>query len=81
MKRKLIIAGSMVVAVALVLALASYNAGLGKVQKWYIQNPLIGMEIADIPYEETRNYVKEVENTYEWLKKIQRIKERLHPKF
>jgi soluble lytic murein transglycosylase len=64
-----------------VLALAAYNAGLGKVQKWYIQNPLIGVEIADIPYEETRNYVKEVENTYEWLKKIQRIKERLHPKF
>lgn len=63
-----------------VLALAAYNAGLSKVQTWYRQNPLLGMEIADIPYPETRNYVSSIMRTHRWLKKIQDLKNLIRAK-
>ena len=58
----------------IVLALAAYNAGRTRVKLWYIQNPLIGIESVDIPYKETRNYVKKVIKTHRWLKKIHELK-------
>jgi soluble lytic murein transglycosylase len=63
-----------------ILVLASYNAGIGKVQGWYKQNPILALEINDIPYEETRGYVSRVERTYKWLKRIQKIKKALQKK-
>jgi len=63
-----------------ILMLASYNAGNGKVQLWHQQNPLISVEIDDIPYKETRSYVKDVTWTYQWLKKIQKLKNFLRGK-
>ncbi|MHB9155334.1 MAG: lytic transglycosylase domain-containing protein [Endomicrobiales bacterium] len=63
-----------------VLALASYNAGIRKVQLWYRINPLIEMEINDIPYGETRNYVKNILKTHQWLKRIQAIQNMIRPK-
>jgi len=62
------------------LALAAYNAGLGKVQGWYRQNPILALELSDIPYEETREYVSRVERTYQWLKRIQKVKKALQKK-
>ncbi|MCX5777940.1 MAG: lytic transglycosylase domain-containing protein [Elusimicrobia bacterium] len=61
-----------------VLALASYNAGFATVHGWYQQNPLIIWEISDIPYRETRNYVKNIIRTYTWLKQIQKLKRLIH---
>jgi soluble lytic murein transglycosylase len=55
------------------LALAAYNAGRSKVMNWYQQNPLVGIETADIPYKETRNYVDNITGTYQWLKRIQSL--------
>jgi soluble lytic murein transglycosylase len=63
----------------IVLALASYNAGFAKVQNWYQENPLLIWEISDIPYRETRNYVKNIKWTYTWLKRIQKLKHLNHP--
>ncbi|MGA2090676.1 MAG: lytic transglycosylase domain-containing protein [Endomicrobiales bacterium] len=62
----------------IVLALASYNAGLAKVQNWYRENPLLIWEISDIPYRETRNYVKNIKWTYTWIKRIQKLKNFIH---
>ena len=58
----------------MILAIAAYNAGKTKVRGWYIQNPLIGVEYSDMPYKETRNYVKNVMSTYQWLQRIQKLK-------
>jgi len=63
-----------------ILALAAYNAGLGKVQDWYRQNPILALEASDIPYDETRDYVNRVERTYTWLKRIQKVKKALQKK-
>ncbi len=44
------------------LALSAYNAGIGNVNKW-IQNGTIkkdGSDIENIPFQETRNYVRKV---------------------
>lgn len=56
-----------------ILAIAAYNAGMGKVKSWYVQNPLIDSETAEIPYKETRNYVENVTRTWQWLKKIRAL--------
>ena len=48
------------------LALSAYNAGIGNVNKW-IQNGIIqedGSDIENIPFQETRNYVRKVTRDY-----------------
>ena len=40
------------------LAVAAYNAGTGNVDKWIVADP--GLDRADIPFPETRAYVKKV---------------------
>lgn len=48
------------------LALAAYNAGIGNVNKW-IENGTIkkdGSDIENIPFQETRNYVRKVMRDY-----------------
>jgi len=57
-----------------ILALAAYNAGKAKVSTWYKQNPMLVVETNDIPYPETRDYVKNVLSTYKWLKQVQELK-------
>ena len=48
------------------LAIASYNAGIGTVQRW-IDNGVIkqdGSDIENIPYKETNNYIRKVLKNY-----------------
>ena len=55
-----------------ILAFASYNAGLGNVQKW-IQEGTIkedGSDIVNIPFKETNLYVRKIIKTYEMYKKL-----------
>ena len=40
------------------LAVAAYNAGTGNVDKWLVEDP--GMTIDEIPFPETREYVRKV---------------------
>ncbi|MBQ3379167.1 MAG: lytic transglycosylase domain-containing protein [Clostridia bacterium] len=52
-------------------AIAAYNAGRGNVKKWlgdsrYSEN---GATLSDIPFTETKNYVKKVNSAYEFYKK------------
>ena len=42
-------------------AVAAYNAGVGNVDKWLIEDS----ELNDIPYKETRNYIKKVFGAFE----------------
>jgi soluble lytic murein transglycosylase len=42
----------------LILALAAYNAGIGNVDLWKTQNPQVSSKISEIPFKETRRYVK-----------------------
>jgi soluble lytic murein transglycosylase len=53
------------------LALAAYNAGGGRVKKW-AQNPITDMAewIEDIPFKETRGYVKAVTRNIEAYKTL-----------
>lgn len=56
----------------LVAALAAYNAGLNRVQQWLASETWDGREetIDDIPFSETRTYVRRVLgtlDTYTWL--------------
>jgi len=62
-----------------ILSIAAYNAGETKVNSWYLQNPIVSVEFADIPYGETRNYVKNVLKTYQWLLRIQKLKKTINP--
>ncbi len=54
------------------LALAAYNAGKGKVDNWIKDGTLKedGSDIENIPYKETKNYVRKILNDYEIYKKI-----------
>jgi soluble lytic murein transglycosylase len=44
----------------LFLALAAYNAGIGNVDNWYKNNQQIGKKIYEIPFKETRCYVRSI---------------------
>ncbi len=50
------------------LVLASYNAGLGNVRKWLIQNPIIEYEPDEMPFKETKNYVTKINRIYGIIK-------------
>jgi len=55
----------------LVVVLASYNAGSGRVQQWLKQLPEgTTYLIEDIPYQETKQYVKKVLRSYRIYAKI-----------
>ncbi len=55
-----------------VAMLASYNAGKNIVKTWKSTSPQL--EINQIPYKETRNFVIQVQQTYKRLKLVQKIK-------
>lgn len=64
------------------VALAAYNAGMGNVSGWlkdkrYSQD---GETLYDIPYDETKNYVKKVGEYYKTYKKLYRLDENLSAK-
>ena len=53
----------------LVLVLSAYNAGIGNVDKWQNkQNKDIDLRIKDIPFNETKYYVKSIIFTYKIYK-------------
>ncbi|MDR2395887.1 MAG: lytic transglycosylase domain-containing protein [Endomicrobium sp.] len=53
----------------LVLVLSAYNAGIGNVDKWQNkQNKNIDLRIKDIPFNETKYYVKSIIFTYKVYK-------------
>jgi soluble lytic murein transglycosylase len=56
----------------LYLALASYNAGEGKVRRWMSERPDVPREefIDDIPFQETQNYVKRILGTAEDYRRL-----------
>ncbi len=54
------------------LAIASYNAGIGTVEKW-IKNGVIkadGSDIENVPYKETNNYIRRVFKNYRTYKDL-----------
>ncbi|MDD5259558.1 MAG: lytic transglycosylase domain-containing protein [bacterium] len=55
-----------------VAMLASYNAGKNIVKTW--KSGSQQLEISQIPYKETRNFISQVQQTYKRLKLVQRIK-------
>ncbi|MFP4016462.1 MAG: lytic transglycosylase domain-containing protein [Halanaerobiales bacterium] len=56
----------------LLVVLAAYNAGRGNVKKWLENNNWVGRNatLDDLPFEETRNYIKQVVAVYARYKKI-----------
>lgn len=50
------------------LVLASYNAGLGNVQKWHKENPIIEYDPQQMPFNETKNYVSKIDKIYNIIK-------------
>ncbi len=54
------------------LVLASYNAGLGNVQKWHKENPIIEYDSYEMPFKETKNYVSKIDKMYKILKYFKR---------
>ena len=54
------------------LAMAAYNAGIGRVEKW-IEDGVIredGSDIENIPYKETNNYVRKMLKNYKMYKEL-----------
>ena len=53
-------------------ALAAYNAGETRVRSWLktTEFSLDGKTLINIPYEETKNYVKKVNNNMKFYKKL-----------
>lgn len=56
----------------LYLALAAYNAGIGNVNKWIEKGTIKkdGSDIENIPFKETRNYVRKVLRDYRIYSKL-----------
>jgi soluble lytic murein transglycosylase len=57
-----------------VAMLAAYNAGPANVRAWIREDGALGPEGENIPYGETRLFVKRVLSTHVWLKRFQRVK-------
>jgi soluble lytic murein transglycosylase len=58
----------------LILALASYNAGIGNVENWYSKDPGIEKKICKIPFKETRHYVKSIIFIYKIYRGAEKLK-------
>lgn len=56
------------------LILASYNAGLGNVTQWRQMNPIVEYDFEQMPFNETKQYVKKIDKIYSILKYIDKIK-------
>lgn len=56
------------------LILASYNAGLGNVKQWHMQNPFIEYDSDEMPFVETKKYVLKINRIYKMLKFIENNK-------
>ena len=54
------------------LALAAYNAGMGRVDKWIKEGTIKqdGSDLENIPFKETNLYVRKVLNVYEKYKNL-----------
>lgn len=52
----------------LILVLSAYNAGLGNVENWYSKNRMLAKRIREIPFKETRSYVRSIIFTYKLYK-------------
>ncbi len=59
----------------LIVVLAAYNAGRGNVKRWLDNNNWDGSNatIDDLPFDETKNYIKQVLAVYKKYKKIYRF--------
>lgn len=59
----------------LIVVLAAYNAGRGNVKRWLDNNNWDGRNatIDDLPFDETKNYIKQVLAVYKIYKKIYRF--------
>ena len=55
------------------LILASYNAGLGNVTQWRQMNPIVEYDFEQMPFNETKQYVKKIDKIYSILKYIDKI--------
>ena len=60
-----------------VTILGAYNAGSKNVREWLKEKNKRNLEIQDIEFLETRNFVENVLSTYEWLKRIQKWRNRI----
>ncbi|GAB1401843.1 hypothetical protein MASR1M68_07540 [Elusimicrobiota bacterium] len=56
------------------LVLASYNAGLGNVSQWRQTNPIVEYDSEQMPFNETKKYVKKIDKIYAMLKFVDKIK-------
>ena len=56
----------------MLLALTSYNAGIGNVNSWIAQGIIKkdGSDVENIPYKETNMYVRKIVNNYKMYQKI-----------
>jgi len=62
------------------MALAAYNAGMGNVEQWKYKNPMVEFEPSEIPFKETRGYVRKVQNAYKFYKGARKLKRLITPK-
>lgn len=58
----------------LTLVLAAYNGGRGNVAQWLKNGELDGTREEQIPFPETRNFVTKVKKSYEWYRKLYKVK-------
>ncbi len=55
------------------LVLASYNAGLGNVSQWRKMNPIVEYDSEQMPFDETKKYVRKIGRIYSILKIADKI--------